>query len=65
MPLDPEPVHFDTPVPGLFVLRQGFAGAGAPLAVAVTPGFLEGSEDAAYVSHFATCPDAPSWRRHG
>jgi hypothetical protein len=51
MPLDAEPVDPFDPV--TFVLRED-------VALAVPSGVFE--DEPHYVSHFATCPDAESWR---
>lgn len=39
------------------VLLQGHLDGGEPTAVIVEPG------RGTHISHFATCPDAPQWRR--
>jgi hypothetical protein len=52
IPLDPEPVPADGP--GLFVLRHGVAVAVPPLAY---------PDEANYISHFSTCPQADQHRR--
>ena len=66
MPLDAEPVDLATLTHsrGLFVLRDWPGGEeGRRVAVAVTDGFVLGSKDPAYVSHFATCPYAEEFRK--
>lgn len=64
MPLDATPVdpHSLTHSRGLFVLRER-DDLDAPLALAVTDGFVIGGNERAYVSHFATCPNAKDHRK--
>ena len=64
MPLDPEPVEVDAinAARGLFVIRPGLLGEGERV-IAVTPGFVEESREPVYISHFATCPEAKTFRR--
>lgn len=62
MPVDFTPVE-TTALPGLFVLRRDGDSWESPKAIAVTPGFFDGHDEPAYVSHFATCPHADRHRR--
>lgn len=55
IPLDAEPYHGPSPA-GLFVLREA-----RELALAVPPDVFP--TEPHYRSHFATCPEAGSWRR--
>lgn len=58
MPLDAKPYEGGSSN-GLFVLLPD--AERAPSAIAVPPAAYEGEE--LHTSHFATCPDAESWRR--
>ena len=62
MPVNPTPVYYEDPRDGaaVIVTEDGRVSSGRQEGVAVV-----GSRVRGYISHFATCPAADRYRRHG